>query len=277
MDNRILYQQRHTEIRNVFAGCLLEDNVRPILGASSGESTHRLHNLRMFLCKTMLFRNIEHFPLAFILNTGTHENGGIHWQAMYIDHEHIVYFVDSYGRKPSTAFHQFAHYLLTVSYYREYTKDLSLREALSDSKFSQDNLQRCHKTIKANDEDDTIRYSPYQIQNDKTNVCGEYALLFLHNSTRSPNPWLNAYEFWTNNQDVFFLLPTSSSSKNNDHQCPCCYTTTNNTKTTSKNKASSPGEKKTLYQKQRLFNNDVIVQDKFSRLYTMSIPKHLLS
>ena len=41
---------------------------------------------------TMLYRNIEHFPLAFVLNTGTHKNGGTHWQSMYIDHEHTVYF-----------------------------------------------------------------------------------------------------------------------------------------------------------------------------------------
>ena len=142
--------------------------------------------------------------MAFILNTGTHKNGGTHWQSMYIDHEHTVYFFDSYGRKPSDIFHRFAHDLLTISYYREYTKDLSLREALSDSKFTQTNLRQCHKTKEANDEEDTIRYFPYQIQNDKTNVCGEYAVLFLHNITRTRDPWMHAYEFWTDHQDVFF-------------------------------------------------------------------------
>ena len=145
-----------------------------------------------------LYRNIEHFPLVFILTTGAHENVGIQWQGMYIDHKHTVYFFDSYGRKPSNTFHRFAHDLLTVSYYRdEYMNDISLKQALSDTNVTQTNLQRCHKAKEVNGEDDTIRYFPYQIQNDKTSVCGEYAVLFLHNITRSRDPWLHAYHFWT--------------------------------------------------------------------------------
>ena len=266
---------KDSEIRQVFAGCLLEDDVRHIIGASRGDSAQRLHNLRIFLCNTMLYRNIEHFPLAFVLNTGTHKNGGTHWQSMYIDHEHTVYFFDSYGRKPSDIFHRFAHDLLTISYYREYTKDLPLKEALSDSRFTQTNLHRCHKTKEANDEEDTIRYFPYQIQNDKTNVCGEYAVLFLHNITRTRDPWMHAYEFWTEHQDVFFLLPTSNLRTAT--RCPCCCTTTNNTKTTQQNKALSSGQAKTQYQNQRLYNNDMIVRDMFSKLYNVKLSKNLLS
>ena len=33
------------------------------------------------------------FPIGFILNTGNHSNGGIYWQALYIDHQHTAYFL----------------------------------------------------------------------------------------------------------------------------------------------------------------------------------------
>ena len=38
---------KDSEIRQVFAGCLLEDDVRHIIGASRGDSAQRLHNLRI--------------------------------------------------------------------------------------------------------------------------------------------------------------------------------------------------------------------------------------
>ena len=261
-----------TELRQTFGGCLLEDDVRHIVGASTGDDLGRLHNLRIFLCNTVLHRKIEHFPpLAFILNTGTHKNGGIHWQALYIDHDHIAYFFDSYGRKPSDIFRDFAHELLTVSYYREFTRKLSLRQALSDSKFTPTTLRRSLRTKLANDEEDTVRYFPYQIQSDTSHVCGEYSVLFLHNIARSPDPWLNAYEFWTGNQDVFFLLPTNRGgvAANNNETCVACC---NTDKTTKENRPSSHGDKKTKYQKDRLLQNDILVKDIFSKLYNIYLP-----
>ena len=263
------------ELRQTFGGCLLEDDVRHIVGASRGDDLVRLHNLRIFLCNTVLHRKIEHFPLAFILNTGTHKNGGIHWQALYIDHEHIAYFFDSYGRKPSDIFRAFAHELLTVSYYREFTRKLPLRQALSDSKFTPTTLRRSLSTKLANDADDTVRYFPYQIQSDTSHVCGEYSVLFLHNIARSPDPWRNAYEFWIRNQDVFFLLPTNRGgvAANNNEKCVACCNTDRNTK---ENKPSSHGDKKTTYQKKRLLQNDVLVRDIFSNLYNIYLPSSQL-
>ena len=259
------------ELRQTFGGCLLEDDVRHIVGASTGDDLTRLHNLRIFLCNTVLHRQIEHFPLAFILNTGTHKNGGIHWQALYIDHEHIAYFFDSYGRKPSDIFRAFAHELLTISYYREFTRRLPLRQALSDSKFTPTSLKRSLRTKLANDADNTVRYFPYQIQSDTSHVCGEYSVLFLHNIARSPDPWRNAYEFWIRNQDVFFLLPTNrlGMTENNTEKCVACC---NTDRTTKENKPSSHGDKKTKYQKDRLLQNDSIVRDIFSRLYNIYLP-----
>ena len=274
MDNYTIERCIHKdiELRQTFGGCLLEDDVRHIVGASTGDDLTRLHNLRIFLCNTVLHRQIEHFPLAFILNTGTHRNGGIHWQALYIDHEHIAYFFDSYGRKPSDIFRAFAHELLTVSYYREFTRKLPLRQALSDSKFTPTNLRRSLRTKLSNDAEDTVRYFPYQIQSDTSHVCGEYSVLFLHNIARSPDPWLNAYEFWIRNQDVFFLLPTNRGNNNNEQCVACC----NTERTTKENTPSSRGDKKTTYQKHRLQENDSIVQDIFSKLYNIYLPSSLL-
>ena len=37
-----------TELRQTFGGCLLEDDVRHIVGASTGDDLGRLHNLRIY-------------------------------------------------------------------------------------------------------------------------------------------------------------------------------------------------------------------------------------
>ena len=158
-----------------------------------------------------------------------------------------------------------------MSYYREFTRQLPLRQALSDSKFTPTNLRRSLHTKLANDEDDTVRYFPYQIQNDVSQVCGEYSVLFLHNIAQSPDPWRNAYKFWTGNRDVFFLLPTKRGgvAPDNNEMCVACC---NTDKTTKENKPSSHGDKKTKYQKDRLLQNDVLVRDIFSTLYNIYFP-----
>ena len=51
--------------------------------------------------------NIRTFPIGFILNTGTHQNGGKHWQSIYFDDEVISYFFDSYGRVAPKIFKRF--------------------------------------------------------------------------------------------------------------------------------------------------------------------------
>ena len=120
-----------------------------------------------------------------------------------------------------------------------------------------------------------MRYFPNQIQNDASHVCGEYSVLFLHKIARSPDPWRNAYEFWTGNQDVFFLLPTNRggvAADNNEMCVACC----NTDKTTKENKRSSHGDKKTKYQNDRLLENDVLVRDIFSKVYNIYLPSSQL-
>ena len=47
MDNYTIERciDRDTEVRQIFGGCLLEDDVRHIVGASRGDDLELLHNL----------------------------------------------------------------------------------------------------------------------------------------------------------------------------------------------------------------------------------------
>ena len=214
----------------VFAGCLLTDDINKLLESS-------VNGLRLFLANTLLHRGLEHFPIAFILNTGTHKNGGTHWQAVYFDHEHRAYFFDSYGRVPRPEFIRFIEVIMTYSYLRQRYRDTPLRQLLSDELFTNDALSRA----KHRQSLDSRRYTyfPYQIQNDSSNVCGEYSLLFLYNITRCRMPWRDAYRYW----EQFYLVPTTSSLGS----CPCCRPA---------NAARSQGQPLTRKQQEELLTND---------------------
>ena len=259
MDNFALKYcvDRDAELRQVFCGFLLEDDVRHILGGSSGHSSpSRMNRLRIFLSNTMLARGIEHFPVAFFLNTGTHSNGGVHWQGLYVDHNHMAYFFDSYGRRPSKVFNAFAHEMITISYYREHMYQRPMKQALSDTHFTQEALKRCHTTKLANDEQDTCRYFPYQIQSDITNVCGEYSLIFLHNIVRCATPWLHAYDFFTHYPNAFYLVSGTDASKE---------------------RQMSKTRRLPAAQRKQLMNNDQLIRDIVQNLYRgVNLAKNIL-
>ena len=249
MDNFVLKQciDQDVELRQVFCGFLLEDDVHDILGGSTGRSSPgRMNRLRLFLANTMLARGIENFPIAFFLNTGTHVNGGVHWQALYVDHNHMAYFFDSYGRRPNMVFNAFAHEMITISYYRDFMFRKSMKQALSDDEFTRDALRRCYTTKVANDQPDTCRYFPYQIQSDITNVCGEYSLIFLHNIVRCATPWMNGYDYFTHYPDAFFLLPGKIASKE---------------------RQKNAKKRLPLSQRNKLMNNDELIRQIVLRLY----------
>ena len=250
MDNFVLKHcvDQDPELRQVFCGFLLEDDVHDILGGSTGQSSpKRMNRLRLFLANTMLTRGIEHFPIAFFLNTGTHDNGGVHWQALYVDHNHMAYFFDSYGRRPNNIFNAFAHEMITISYYREYMCRQSMKQALSDDQFTRDALRRCYTTKVANDQPDTCRYFPYQIQSDITNVCGEYSLIFLHTIVRCETPWMHAYDYFTHYPDAFYLVPG---------------------KVAGKERQENARHKLPVGQRQKLMNNDELIRKIVLHLYT---------
>ena len=259
MDNIVLKQcvEQDAELRQVFCGFLLEDDVHNILGGSTGQSSdRRMNRLRLFLANTMLSRGIEQFPIAFFLNTGTHVNGGVHWQALYVDHNHMAYFFDSYGRRPNKAFNAFAHEMITISYYREYMCRASMKQALSDDEFTRDALRRCYTTKVANDQPDTCRYFPYQIQSDITNVCGEYSLIFLHNISRCATPWMHGYDYFTHYPDAFYLIPGRVASTERHENA----------------------KKRLPYnQRKKLLNNDELIRKIVLQLYTgIHLPSSIL-
>ena len=124
----------------------------------------------------------------------------------------MAYFFDSYGRRPNKVFNAFTHEMITLSYYREYMCRYSMKQALSDDTFTRDTLHRCYTTKVANDQADTCRYFPYQIQSDITNVCGEYSLIFLHNIVRCTTPWIRGYDYFTHYPDAFYVIPGKVAS-----------------------------------------------------------------
>lgn len=70
------------------------------------------------------------------MNTGTHKSGGIHWQGIYFDQDHRVYFFDSFGRQPMAHFKLFAQLLLTFSSMRQFYRRHPVSEVLSKDKFT---------------------------------------------------------------------------------------------------------------------------------------------
>ena len=163
----------------------------------------------------------------------------------------MAYFFDSYGRRPSKVFNDFAHDMITISYYREQhnmNPTRPMRQVLSDENFTKEALSRCYTTKLANDQQDTCRYFPYQIQSDITNVCGEYSLIFLHNIVLCATPWLHAYDFFTHYPDAFYLVSgkVASQEKRQDN--------------TGKHRLPK-------IQRHLLMNNDILIRNIVKKLY----------
>ena len=78
------------ELAKVYAGILTIDDVTHMNSS--------LEMFRQFLISSLLSNNIQTFPIGFSVNTESHNSGGIHWQGIYFDSAHRVYFFDSYGR-----------------------------------------------------------------------------------------------------------------------------------------------------------------------------------
>ena len=189
-------------LTKIYAGCVTEDDV-------TLKILPTIENFRQFLITSLLQRNIPSFPFGYMLNTGTHANGGKHWQAVYFDHDHRAYFFDSYGRKPASIFKLFADSILVFSYLITHVlrsnnrKVMQLEDILSTDNFTTSNLAKAHREKVLRDNATTSLYFSYQIQSDISNVCGEYSLLFLYYICRCRSPEREGYEFWYNNG--FFL------------------------------------------------------------------------
>ena len=145
------------------------------------------------------------FPIGFILNTGTHKNGGRHWQALYLDSEGVSYFFDSYGRSAKKEFKKFE--ILLRGFYNfcsnfNHNIKIALQNWNIDA-FIQGGLKKAitNIMIKSNyQQKKIVRYWDHQIQDDDTNVCGQYSTYFLYNiSCKVRNPSIDAYAFFAKN------------------------------------------------------------------------------
>ena len=188
------------------ASCIAKDryNLSPIYaGVITLDDAHNIvkssENIRQFLCVTLLQRNIRQFPIAYLINTGTHKNGGKHWQGLYFDHQHYAHFFDSYGREPEHAFQELIIQLIRFSYVlQHYRLNLSIENILSRNFFSTA-MQSVNRVLS-----NRTKHFPYQIQSDVSNVCGEYSLLFLYQICRCKYPLIDGYSYWYSKQ--FTLL-----------------------------------------------------------------------
>lgn len=203
MDNRDIAACARIDskyLNKTYAGCVTEDDINSKILPS-------LENFRQFLVTSLLQRDIPSFPFGYILNTGTHANGGRHWQAVYFDHEHRAYFFDSYGRKPAPIFKKFADSMLVFSYLITHVpkekRQMDLKDILSVDYFTFHNLRIANYEKNLRDRSITSLYFSYQIQSDYSNVCGEYSVLFLYYICRYRSPATEGYNFWYNNN--FFL------------------------------------------------------------------------
>ena len=188
---------------------LAEDDCRQIL--------HNFQSIKTFFITTFLQENKDNdksFPIGFILNTGNHQNGGLHWQALYFDRMGMSYFFDSYGRKSNKLFSEFEHLIRTLYYYFELF-DFDIRTAVKH--MTVNSLKKARENAKRFKTTQTINYFDHQIQDDNTNVCGEYSTYFLYNiSLKVRDPAVNAYTFFIKN---FFYF----KSKEDKKSCPSIY------------------------------------------------------
>lgn len=136
--------------------------------------------------------HIPLFPFSCIVNTDPKNKPGQHWVAFYLPSKNLTgEFFDSYGNPPS--------------YYEDifqlFANGLSLK----------------------------LKYSPQQLQSEKTNVCGYYCIYYLMNRCRGMNMYSIIKPFSDNhmNNDQFvydYVTHTYShcTQYSNNGQTCCC-------------------------------------------------------
>ena len=196
----------HASLKRCFGAILASDDVRKIcdlnieeLNNNKNETTN--NGKEFFTWIRQQFDDDRTFPLGYILNTGTHQNGGQHWQALYFDANGISYFFDSYGREAKVEFKKFEILLRAMYHFLNYFNFDTLKalSQLNIRNFIQLGLQKAVNETKMQGahQPSCVRYWDHQIQDDNTNVCGQYSTFFLYNITSSiRDPPLEAYKFF---------------------------------------------------------------------------------
>ena len=200
----------HASLKRSFGAILASDDVRkicdinidPIGVKNNSQTTNQTNGKEFFTWIRQQFNDDRTFPLGYILNTGTHQNGGQHWQALYFDVNGISYFFDSYGREAKVEFKKFEILLRSMYHFLNYFNFDTLKalSQLNITNFIQLGLQKAlneTKTQGSTHQPSCVRYWDHQIQDDNTNVCGQYSTFFLYNITSSVrDPPLEAYKFF---------------------------------------------------------------------------------
>ena len=214
----------HKALQRSFGVILASDDVRRICDIpiwrqniqNYNNNNNEDYGSKFFEWITNLMNEHKSFPIGFILNTGTHQNGGQHWQALYFDANGISYFFDSYGREAKVEFKRF-EMLIRAMYHFLQNYGFQVEDAFKNSTIENfinlGLIKAIRETQNTNKIDPScVRYWDHQIQDDNTNVCGQYSTFFLYNLTSSiRNPSLEAYKFFADN----FYYFNSLSEKNN--------------------------------------------------------------
>ena len=229
----LLCINKFENLQKSFGGILASDDVEEITDIPIYENLslydkqkNQITGIKFHSWLQKVFSRVE-FPVGFILNTGTHKNGGRHWQSLYIDVEGTSYFFDSYGRSAKKEFKKF-EILLRAFYNFCSNFNHNIKIALENwtiNKFIENGLKKAitNIIIKPNYQAPKIvRYWDHQIQDDDTNVCGQYSTYFLYNiSCKVRNPSIDGYRFFANN---FYYFNSTTEKTKQLRNKKICYT-----------------------------------------------------
>ena len=190
MDGREILSRisSHKSLNNSCGSILASDDVRRLCDIPiwrhniehySNNTNNEDYGSKFFEWIKSQMNENKSFPIGFILNTGTHENGGQHWQALYFDTNGISYFFDSYGREAKVEFKRF-EMLIRATYHflehYEFNVQNAFNNFLNVENFINIGLikaiRETQNTTKRMDPS-CVRYWDHQLQDDNTNVCGQ--------------------------------------------------------------------------------------------------------
>ena len=97
----------------------------------------------------------------------------------------------------------FTELMLTFSYMRRCNRRLPIDVVLSHQHFTQDLYDMCKQRHLKDVSNIIYNYYNKQFQSPLTNVCGEYAIMFLYVICRHTNPEEFAYKYWNCNKSTF--------------------------------------------------------------------------
>lgn len=119
--------------------------------------------------------NKKKTKIGMIINLDTHNKGGSHWVALYLDLENNkIYFSDSAGNKPGKRIRKFNNKVISYIYNKIYNSELNINNIFNKIKKKKYNDEKI-KNILSNID---IRYNKIKHQHG-TSECGVYSINFI--------------------------------------------------------------------------------------------------